>query len=204
MSLRSGAPTFGMPEPALAYMAVGQLARRLGLPLRCGGQFTSSKVADAQAAQESADSMMPALMAGTNFVLHAAGWLEGGLTMGYEKFVLDCDRLGMMHKLLDGLALDDNAFAMDAFHEAGPGKHFLGTAHTLANYQTAYFEPDLSDCNSFEQWLEEGSKDALARASDLWRARLSGYQAPAIDPAVDEALEAYVAKKKESLADMWH
>ena len=204
MSLRSGAPTFGMPEPALAYMAVGQLARRLGLPLRCGGQFTSSKVADAQAAQESADAMMPALMAGTNFVLHAAGWLEGGLTMGYEKFVLDCDRLGMMHRLLEGLALDDNAFAMDAFLEVGPGKHFLGAGHTLANYQTAYYEPDLADSNSFEQWLEEGSKDALARAGELWKAWLARYQAPAFDPAVDEALGAYLAKKKESLPDMWH
>jgi len=204
MSLRSGAPTFGMPEPALAYMAVGQLARRVGLPLRCGGQFTSSKIADAQAAQESADSLMPALMAGTNFVLHAAGWLEGGLTMGYEKFVLDCDRLGMMHRLTDGLALDDNAFAMDAFHEAGPGKHFLGTAHTLANYQTAYFEPALADCTSFEQWFEDGAKDALARAGEFWRAQLGGYEAPAMDPAVDDALLAYVAKKKEALPDMWH
>ncbi len=204
MSLRSGAPTFGMPEPALAYMAVGQLARRLGLPLRCGGHFTSSKVADAQAAQESADAMMPALMAGTNFVLHSAGWLEGGLTMGYEKFVLDCDRLGMMHRLMDGLALDDNAFAMDAFHEAGPGKHFLGTAHTLANYQTAYYEPDLADCNSFEQWLEEGEKDALTRAHDLWKAWLEGYEAPAFDPAVDEALQAFIAEKKDSMPDAWH
>jgi trimethylamine--corrinoid protein Co-methyltransferase len=204
MSLRSGAPTFGMPEPALAYMAVGQLARRLGLPLRCGGHFTSSKVPDAQAAQESADSMMPALMAGTNFVLHAAGWLEGGLTMGYEKFVLDCDRLGMMHRLMDGLALDDNAFAMDAFREAGPGTHFLGTAHTLANYQSAYFEPALADCTSFEQWHEDGAKDALARAGEFWRAQLAGYEAPAMDPAVDEALLAYVAKKKEALPDMWH
>jgi trimethylamine--corrinoid protein Co-methyltransferase len=117
MSLRTGAPTFGMPEAALAYMAVGQLARKHRLPLRCGGHFTASKVADAQAAQESADAMMPALMAGTNFVLHSAGWLEGGLTMGYEKFVLDCDRLGMMHRLMAGLDLDENGFAMDAFLE---------------------------------------------------------------------------------------
>ena len=204
MSLRSGAPTFGMPEPALAYMAVGQLARRLGLPLRCGGHFTAAKVADAQAAQESADSLMPALMAGTNFVLHAAGWLEGGLTMGYEKFMLDCDRLGMMHRLLEGLPLDDNAFAMDAFREVGPGKHFFGAAHTLANYRTAYFEPDLADCKSFEQWQEDGAKDALARAGEAWRSRLAGYQAPPLDPAVDEALRAFVAKQHEALPDMWH
>lgn len=204
MSLKNGAPTFGMPEPALAYMAVGQLARRAGLPLRCGGHFTSAKTADAQAAQESADSMMPALMAGTNFVLHSAGWLEGGLVMGYEKFVLDCDRLGMMHKLMAGLALDDNAFAMDAFREAGPGQHFLGTAHTLANYEAAYYEPDLADCNSFEQWLEEGEKDALSRAHVLWTAWLEGYQTPALDPALDEALRAFIEERKESMPDAWH
>ena len=149
MSLKSGAPTFGMPEGGLAYMAIGQLARALGVPLRCGGHFTSSKIADGQAMQESADAMMASLMAGSNWILHAAGWLEGGLTMGYEKFVLDAERCGIMHRLLQGLELDDNAFAMDAIREAGPGQHFLGTAHTLANYETAYYEAALADANSF-------------------------------------------------------
>jgi trimethylamine--corrinoid protein Co-methyltransferase len=204
MSLRTGAPTFGMPEAALAYMAVGQLARKHRLPLRCGGHFTASKVADAQAAQESADAMMPALMAGTNFVLHSAGWLEGGLTMGYEKFVLDCDRLGMMHRLMAGLDLDENGFAMDAFLECGPGKHFLGSAHTLANYQTAYFEPALSDVNSFEQWQEEGSKSAERRALDRWKKLLRDYQAPPIDESVDEALRDFVARRKAEAPDRWH
>jgi trimethylamine--corrinoid protein Co-methyltransferase len=204
MSLRTGAPTFGMPEAALAYMAVGQLARKHRLPLRCGGHFTASKVADAQAAQESADAMTPALMAGTNFVLHSAGWLEGGLTMGYEKFVLDCDRLGMMHRLMAGLDLDENGFAMDAFHECGPGKHFLGAAHTLANYQTAYFEPALSDCNSFEQWQEEGSKSAERRALDRWRKILREYQAPPIDAGVDDGLRDFVARRKGEAPDRWH
>ncbi len=204
MSLRNGAPTFGMPEAALAYMAVGQLARKHNLPLRCGGHFTASKIADAQAAQESADAMMPALMAGSNFVLHAAGWLEGGLTMGYEKFVLDCDRLGMMHRLLAGLDLDENGFAMDAFLECGPGKHFLGSRHTLANYQHAYFEPALSDVNSFEQWQEEGAKSAERRALDRWRNILREYQAPPIDLGLDEALRDFVRQRKEAAPDRWH
>ncbi len=204
MSLRSGAPTFGTPEPALAYITVGQLARRAGLPFRVGGALTASKVADGQAMQESADSMMPAILAGANFILHSAGWLEGGLSMGYEKFVLDCDRLGMLHSFLKGLALDENAFAMEAFHEAGPGQHFLGTAHTMANYETAYYEPPLADCKSFEQWRDEGEKDSLQRASERWRELLAGYEAPAIDPGVDEALKAFVAERKGSMPDMWH
>ena len=204
MSLKSGAPTFGMPEADLAYMAIGQLARKLGLPLRCGGHFTSSKIADGQAMQESADSMMSALIAGSNWVLHAAGWLEGGLTMGYEKFVLDAERCGMMHRFMEGLAFDDNAFAMSAFREAGPGQHFLGTAHTLANYETAYFEAGLSDANSFEQWRDEGEKDSQARAFACWQRMLASYEPPPLDESVDEALRAFMAKKKESLPDSWH
>ena len=204
MDLKSGAPTFGMPDSALAYMAVGQLARRLGVPLRCGGHLTSSKVADAQAAQESADALMPALMAGTNFVLHTAGWLEGALTMGYEKFVLDVDRAGMMHRLLQGLDFDENAFAADAFREAGPGSHFLGTQHTLRNYKTAYFEPALADANSFEQWRDDGEKNAEKRAFERWRRMLAEYEAPPIEKSVDEALRAFVTKKKEAVQDAWH
>jgi len=204
MSLKSGAPTFGMPEAALAYMAVGQLARRLKIPLRCGGSFTSSKVADAQAAQESADSLLPALLSGANFVLHAAGWLEGGLTMGYEKFVLDADRLGMMHVLMKGLSLDDNAFALDAFREVGPGKHFLGCAHTLANYETAYYESALADSNSFEQWRDGGEKDALERANERVKAMLAEYVPPPIDTAVDEALRDFICRRKASRADAWY
>ena len=119
MSLLSGAPTMGMPEPALGYHAIGQLARRLGVPLRCGGSLTASKIADGQAMQESSDSLMPAIQGGANFMLHSAGWLEGGLVMGYEKFVMDADHLMMMHRYLEGIAFDDNGFAMDAFHEVG-------------------------------------------------------------------------------------
>lgn len=204
MSLRSGAPTFGMPEPALAYMAVGQLARRNRLPLRCGGAFTSSKIPDAQAAQESSEALWPAIVSGVNFVLHSVGWLEGGLTMGYEKFMLDADRLGAMHRLMRGLDLDDNAFAMDAYREVGPGKHFLGAAHTLANYEDAYYEPALMDADSFEQWRDAGGKSAEERANARWKQMLSDYEAPAIDPGVDESLRDYIERKKGAVADAWH
>jgi trimethylamine--corrinoid protein Co-methyltransferase len=204
MSLRSGAPTFGMPEPAIAYLAIGQLAQRLKLPLRCGGALTASKIADAQAAQESADSLWPALLGGANFILHAAGWLEGGLVMGYEKFVLDCDHLGMMHRLLGGLALDDNAFAMDAFREVGPGKHFLGCAHTMANYTTAFYDPDLADNDSFEQWRDAGSRDADTRAHTRWKALLATHEDPPLDPGIDEALRAFITRRKEAMPDAWY
>lgn len=204
MSLRSGAPTFGMPEPALAYLAIGQLAQWLGVPLRCGGSLTASKVADAQAAQESGDSLWPALLGGANFILHAAGWLEGGLVMGYEKFVLDCDHLGMMHKLMAGLTLDDNAMAMDAFREVEPGKHFLGCAHTMANYQTAFYDADLADNDSFEQWRDAGSRAADVRADKRWKALLQSHVDPALDPAIDEALNDFMDRKKQAMADAWY
>ena len=201
MSLRSGAPTFGTPEPPLAYFAIGQLARRLGVPLRCGGHLCASKVPDAQAAAESANSMWPAFLAGANFVLHAAGWLEAGLTMSYEKFVMDVDQCGALHTLGRGLALDANGFAMAAFREIGPGKHYLGSAHTLANYEHAYYDFELADNNSFEQWSAEGSHDQLWRANRRWKALLESYVPPPLDAAVDEALGAFIARRKESMPD---
>ena len=204
MSLRSGAPTFGTPEAGLAYFAVGQLARRLGIPVRCGGSFTSSKLPDAQSAQESADSLLTALMSGTNFVLHAAGWLEGGLVMDYEKLVLDNDRLGMMHVLLRGLKLDDNAFALDGFREVGPGNHFLGSAHTLANYESAYYVATFGDSASWEQWREEGELDARQRANADWKARLADYQQPSLPTDVEEALTGFLTGRKAAVPDAWY
>ncbi len=201
ISLRSGAPTFGTPEPALAYFAIGQLARRLGVPLRCGGNLCASKLPDAQAASESANSLWPALLGGANFVLHSAGWLEAGLTMSYEKFVMDVDQLGAFHTLAAGFALDDNGFALEAFREIGPGRHYLGSAHTLANYQTAFYDFDLADNNSFEQWSAEGGLDQTRRAGRRWRALLDSYVPPPLDPAKDEALRDYIERRKRSMPD---
>jgi trimethylamine--corrinoid protein Co-methyltransferase len=202
MSLKSGAPTFGTPEPSLAYFAIGQLARRLGVPLRCGGNLCASKVPDAQAAYESASSLWPAFLAGANFILHAAGWLEAGLVMSYEKFVMDAEQCGAFHVVGGGLTLDENGFAMDAFQEVGPGTHFLGSAHTMRNYETAFFDFELSDNNSFEQWSQEGAHDIVWRANQKWKAMLKAYEQPVLDPAVNEALLAFIDQRKGSMPDM--
>jgi trimethylamine---corrinoid protein Co-methyltransferase len=204
MNLRSGAPTFGMPEPLLSNLVIGQLARRLNLPLRCGGALTASKVADFQAAAESADSMLSTVLGGANFVLHAAGWLEGGLATGYEKMVLDADRLGAYEVVLRGLATDDDAVGRDAYGDVEPGGHFLGSAHTLGHYTTAFYESALSDSNSVEQWEEQGARDSQRRAYERWNKLLAEYVPPPLDPAKREALADYVARRKSQLPEAWY
>ena len=204
MSLKSGAPTFGMPEPVMSNLIIGQLARRLGVPLRCGGSLTAAKTADAQAGAESADSMLSTALSGAHFILHAAGWMEGGLSTGYEKLVIDADRLASYQVLLGGLPLDDNTLARDAYAEVEPAGHFLGSQHTFANYTTAYFESALSDSENVESWEERGAKDMERRAYERWNQLLGDYEKPTIDPAVDEELQAFVAKRKEELPDAWY
>jgi len=201
MSMKSGAPTFGTPEPALVLYTMAALARRLGVPFRSGGGLCASKLPDAQAAYESAQTMMPTVLAGTNFVLHTAGWLEGGLAMGYEKFMMDVDQAGMYQTLLGGIDVSEGGQAMDAIREVGPGKHFLGCAHTQAHFETAFFPSQLSDNNSYEQWLAEGQLDMGQRANALWKKTLREYEAPPIDPATDEALLDYMARRKASFPD---
>lgn len=204
MSLKSGAPTFGTPEPAIGYFAIGQLARRLGVPLRCGGNLCASKIPDAQAAYESANSMWPAFLAGAHFILHAAGWAEGALAMSYEKFVMDAEQCGAFHVLARGMALDANGFALDAFREVGPGNHFLGSTHTRGNYETAFYDFSLSDNNSFEQWAEEGSQDIVMRANRRWKQILAEYQPPALDDDRRAALDDFIARRKASMPDAWY
>jgi trimethylamine---corrinoid protein Co-methyltransferase len=204
MSLKTGAPTFGTPEPALGYFAIGQLARRLGVPLRCGGNLCASKVADAQAAYESANSMWPAFLCGANFILHAAGWAEGALSMSYEKFIMDMEQCGAFHVIGRGLPTDENGLAHDAFLEVEPGKHFLGSAHTMRNYETAFYDFETSDNNSFEQWQDEGSLDIQVRANRKWKRILADYVPPALDEAKDEELRAVIDAKKAALPDAWY
>ena len=201
MSMQSGAPTFGTPEPALVLYVMAALARRLGVPFRSGGALTASKVADAQAAYESANTMQPTMLGGVNFVLHAAGWLEGGLSMGYEKFVLDVDQLGMWHAFAAGVDLTENGQAIDAILTNEPGTHFLGHAHTLANFETAFYRSPVADNSSFEQWESEGARDAATRANASWKQTLAEYEAPAIDEAVDEELREWVERRKASFPD---
>ena len=204
MSLKSGAPTFGMPEPVISNMVVGQLARRLGVPLRCGGALTASKLPDAQAAYESADSMLSTVLGGANFILHAAGWLEGALCTGYEKLVMDADRLGAYQVMLGGLPLDDNALARDAYAEVEPAGHFLGCSHTLANYETAYYDAVLSDSENVESWEEGGSKDMAQRAYERWNQLLKDYEPPPLDEAKDEELRTYIEQRKAEIPDAWY
>ena len=204
MSLRSGSPTFGTPEPAIGSMVIGQLARRLTLPLRCSGNFTTSKLPDAQAMNEGTMSMLAAVHCGANFILHAAGFLDGLLSMSYEKFVMDTDFCGALHSYLDGVKIDDNELAVDAFKEVGPGNHFFGCAHTMANYQTAFWDSELADNEPFEKWEAAGSEDAAKRANRLWKKRLADYQAPPLDQAIDEALSDFVARRKNEAADAWY
>jgi trimethylamine--corrinoid protein Co-methyltransferase len=204
MDLRSGAPTFGTPEAVLATYAMGQLARRLGLPLRCGGHYTASKAADGQAMLESADAMGAAVLAGANFVHQSAGWLEGGLVMGYEKFMMDADHLGMLVRLMQGLVVDDDSLAADGFREAGPGTTHLGTAHTLGHFATANFDSALADTSSFEQWTEDGAQDMARRANGRWKQALADYEPPALDPSIDAELQAFMDDRKGSMPDMWY
>ncbi|MEM8841567.1 MAG: trimethylamine methyltransferase family protein, partial [Pseudomonadota bacterium] len=204
MSLKSGAPTFGMPEPVMSNFVIGQLARRLGVPLRCGGSLTASKIADAQAAAESADSMLSTVLGGSNFTLHAAGWLEGGLATGYEKLILDADRLGAYQVMLAGLPMDDNALAASAYDDVEPAGHFLGSGHTMANYETAYYDAALSDSESCEQWEERGAKDSQRRAYERWNHMLDTYTPPPLDPAIEDALKDYVDRRKSAMDDAWY
>ncbi len=201
ISMQSGAPTFGTPEPTLVSLAAGQLARRLGIPFRTGGSLCAAKIADAQAAYESAQTLLPTLQAGTNFVLHGAGWLEGGLASGYEKFVMDADQLGMMQVLAKGIDLSENGQALDAIREVGPGSHFLGCAHTQANFETAFYRSAIADNNSFEQWEAEGRQDAAMRANKLYKKMLAEYEAPPLDPAIDEALTDFIARRRAATPD---
>ena len=201
IDMNSGAPTFGTPEAAQITYGAGQLARRLGLPYRSAGSFCGSKLPDAQAAYETANSLNTGLLAGVNFMLHAAGWLEGGLVSSFEKFVMDADQLGILQKLAEGVSVDENAQAMDALREVGPGGHFLGCAHTQANFKSAFWRSDLLDYKPFETWADEGERDTIQLASLKVEKLLSDYQAPELDPSIREALDAYVAQKKASMPD---
>jgi len=201
ISMQSGAPAFGTPEPAQVLMGAAQFARRFNLPYRSGGSLTGAKLADAQAAYESANTLWPAMLGGVNFMLHAAGWLEGGLVSSYEKFIMDVDQLAAAQKFAGGINLSENSQAMDAIREVGPGNHYLGCAHTQANFETAFFASNVADNNSFEQWEIEGGKTNAKRATGVARKWLDAYQAPDLDPAINEALVDFIQRKKDSMPD---
>ncbi len=201
ISMQSGAPTFGTPEQNLIIFVAASLARRLNVPFRTGGGLGASKMADAQAGYEAANTLQTSALAGVNFMLHTAGWLEGGLAMSYEKFIMDADQANMIAVLLGGIDLSENGQALDALHEVGPGNHFLGAAHTQANFETAFYRSTIADNSSFEQWQKDGSLDTAARANTQWKKMLADYEAPVLDQAIDEALQAFIADKKAAQPD---
>ncbi len=201
MSMATGAPTFGTPEAGLAIFVMAELARRVGVPFRSGGQFTASKSPDAQAAYESAHTLLPTVQAGVNFVLHAAGWLEGGLALSFEKLIMDGDQLGAMTVYGKGVDVSENGQAMLAFRTNEPGQHFLGNEHTLANFESAFWRSEVADNNSYEQWLEDGSKSHAQRANERWKQMLSDYTAPELDDAIDAEMLAFIDKRKSEMPD---
>ncbi|WP_424927327.1 trimethylamine methyltransferase family protein [Amaricoccus tamworthensis] len=204
MSLRSGSPTFGTPEPALGSLVMGQLARRLNLPLRCAGNFSTSKRPDGQAMQQAMMSMMSAVQGGANYVLHSAGFLDGLLSMSYEKFVMDCDMAGALHSYLAGLEVTEDTLGFEALAQYGPGEHLFGTEHTLRHYTTAYWDSALNDDQPFETWDEQGGIDYAQRANTRWKQILRDYEAPPMDEGVEEQLKDFIARKKASMPDAWY
>lgn len=201
IDMNSGAPTFGTPEASKILYGAGQLARRLGLPFRSGGALCGSKLPDAQAAYETANTLNAALLGGVNFMLHAAGWLEGGLVSSFEKFVMDADQLGVLHSIAKGVDMSEEALGLDAIREVGPGGHYLGCAHTQDNYKDAFWRTNVLDYKPFETWADEGSPDTMRLANTRMRKQLADYQAPALDPGINEALQDFIERKKASEAD---
>lgn len=199
IDLNSGAPMFGTPESQLALFASAQMARRYNLPFRSGGMFASSKIPDAQAAYESVMAMLPAVQARVNFILHAAGWLENGLAAGYEKFVMDCELLGMFHTLVKGIDLSEDAQALESLRDVPPGGHHLGTEHTIRHFETAFFKSKLFDYNDAEKWMLEGKKRADQVAAEKVKELLAGYEPPEIDSGIEEALQEFVTKRKAAI-----
>jgi trimethylamine--corrinoid protein Co-methyltransferase len=199
ISMQSGAPTFGTPEPAIVLFAAAKLARRLGVPFRSGGSLNGAKIPDAQAAIESLNTLWPTVLGGVNFVLHAAGWLEGGLVSDIRKFIIDADQCSAMSVLTEGPDVTANGQAMDAIREVGPGQHFLGCNHTQKNFEKAFWTSKVSDNTTFEQWSSEGETNHMDRAGVIAKRLLEEYTPPEIDPSIDEELRSFIDKKKEEL-----
>ena len=196
VSMLTGAPVVGTPELAHIQFIAGQLARRYRLPWRTSGAFSGSKVFDAQAGYEASMALQASMLSGANFIWHSAGWLEGGLCVSFAKFVLEAEQCEMLHRYADMPRFDDLDEVLDVIREVGPGGHFLGTAHTLRNFETALFMPKLLDSNPFEQWQGEGGLDANARSLARARELLKRYELPPMDEAVDEELQAFIRRRQ--------
>jgi trimethylamine---corrinoid protein Co-methyltransferase len=201
IDMQSGSPTFGTPESGIGLLCTGQIARHFGLPFRTGGGLTSSQTSDAQAGYEALMTMMPTFLAGANWVMHSAGWLEGGLVAGYEKFVVDVEILQMLQVEFTPLEIDEDSMAFGAHEEVGHGGHFLGAMHTMERFRTCFYRPLLSSSENFERWTRNGGQDATERAGQIYRAKLQEFEPPALDDAVRQELEEYVVRRRAELGD---
>jgi trimethylamine---corrinoid protein Co-methyltransferase len=201
IDMQSGSPTFGTPESGIGLLCTGQIARHFGLPFRSGGGLTSSQVADAQAGYEALMTMLPTFLAGTNWVMHSAGWLEGGLVAGFEKFIVDVELLQMMQAEFTPLEIDEDSLAFGAHEEVGHGGHFLGAMHTMERFRTCFYRPMLSSSENYERWVRNGGLDASARASKIYQQKLTDYVAPPLDDAIRAELQEYVVRRRRELGD---
>jgi trimethylamine--corrinoid protein Co-methyltransferase len=197
VDMKTGAPAFGTPEYTRAALVGGQLARRYGLPYRSSNACAANAV-DAQAAYESEMSLWGAVMGHANLILHGAGWMEGGLVASFEKLIVDVELIQSMAEFLQPLVVDEDTLGFEAMKEVGPGGHFFGAAHTLARYEKAFYSPLLSDWRNFENWRLAGALDTAQRANQIWKQAIADFTAPALDPAIDEALRDFVARRKEA------
>lgn len=201
IDMQSGSPTFGTPESAIGLLCTGQIARHFGLPFRSGGGLSSSQVPDAQAGYEALMTLMPTFLAGTNWVMHTAGWLDGGLVASYEKFIIDCQITEMLQHQFSPLEIDDASIGFDAHQEVGHGGHFLGAMHTMERFRTCFYRPFLSSSDNYERWMRGGALDAAARAGTIWKERLESYEQPPLDDAIRAELEDFVARRRRELGD---
>jgi trimethylamine--corrinoid protein Co-methyltransferase len=199
--MQSGSPSFGTPESAIGLLCTGQIARHFNLPWRSGGGLTSSQTPDAQAAYEALMTMLPTFLAGANFVMHAAGWLEGGLVSSYEKYIVDIEILRMLKHEFQPLEVSEETLAFDAHEEVGSGGHFLGAAHTLMHFRECFYRPLLSSTENFDRWSKNGGKDAAERAAEIAQETLDNYEQPPIDDSVRDELRDYVARRRIELGD---
>ena len=201
IDMQSGSPQFGTPESAIGLLCTGQIARHFGLPFRGGGGLNSSQVPDAQAGWEALMTMMPTFLSGTNFVMHTAGWLEGGLVSCFEKYVMDVQVLEMLQKEFTPIEFTEDELAFSAHEEVGHGGHFLGAMHTMERFRTCFYRPWLSSSDNFERWSRNGSKDTAARATEIVNQKIEAYEQPALDDSIREELEDYVIKRRAELGD---
>jgi trimethylamine--corrinoid protein Co-methyltransferase len=199
--MQSGSPSFGTPESAVGLLCTGQIARHYGLPFRGGGALTSSQVVDAQSGYESLMSLWPTFLAGTNFVMHAAGWLESALVSCYEKFVTDVEALRMMYEVFKPLEINEETLAYSAHQEVGQGGHFLGAAHTLERFRECFYRPLVSSTENYERWKRNGGNDTAARATEIWRKTLEEYEEPPMDESLKGELKAFVDRRRIELGD---